>query len=82
MKCSAPTKCEFSCTGGNCKTAICEADTCEESCTGGGCGLECHGKNCEQSCTSGNCQLQCPSDAVKCEQRCTINKDKCTIERV
>ena len=82
MKCSAPTKCELSCTGGNCKAVICEADTCEESCTGGGCGLECHGKNCEQSCTSGNCQLQCPSDAVKCEQRCTINKDKCTIERV
>ena len=80
MKCSAPTKCEFSCTTGNCKTVICEADTCEESCTGGGCGLECHGKSCEQSCTKGNCHLQCPYNAEKCEQRCTINKDKCTIE--
>ena len=80
MKCSAPTKCEFSCTGGNCKTVICEADTCEESCTGGGCSLECHGKSCEQSCTKGDCQLQCAYNAEKCEQRCTINKDKCTIE--
>ena len=80
MECSAPTKCTFSCTAGNCATVICKADTCEQSCTGGGCGLECHGSNCEQSCTKGNCQLQCPSDAEKCDQRCTINKDQCTIE--
>ena len=33
MTCSAPTKCKFHCLGGNCKTAICEADTCEQSCT-------------------------------------------------
>ena len=80
MTCSAPTKCDFSCTSGNCQTVICKADTCYESCTGGGCGLECHGNSCEQSCTSGNCNLQCPSDAEKCEQRCTLNKDQCTIE--
>ena len=82
MKCSAPTKCVFSCTSGNCKTVICEADTCEQSCTGGGCGLECHGNSCEQSCTKGNCNLQCDSQAEKCEQRCTINKDQCTIEDI
>ena len=80
MTCSAPTKCVFNCTSGNCQTVICKADTCEESCTGGGCGLECHGNSCEQSCTKGNCQLQCPIDAEKCEQRCTINKDQCVTE--
>ena len=80
MKCSAPTKCTFSCTGGDCEEVIFEADTCYQSCTGGGCGLECHGKSCEQSCTKGNCNLQCPSDAEKCEQSCTINKDECTVE--
>ena len=80
MTCSAPAKCDFSCTAGNCATVICKADTCDQSCTGGGCGLECHGKYCEQSCTIGNCQLQCPSDAETCEQRCTANKDQCTIE--
>lgn len=80
MTCSARTKCDFVCTAGNCKTVICKADTCEEVCTGGGCGLECHGKNCEQICTGGNCKLQCPSDAKKCQQWCTVNRDKCTIE--
>ena len=80
MACSAPTKCTFSCTSGNCQSVLCKADTCVESCTGGGCGLECHGNSCEQSCTKGNCQLQCPYDADKCEQRCTINKDKCIVE--
>ena len=79
MKCSAPTKCVFSCTSGNCETVICKADTCEQSCTGGGCGLECHGNSCEQGCTKGNCNLQCLSQAEKCEQRCTINRDQCTI---
>ena len=80
MTCNAPTKCDFSCTSGNCETVICKADTCYESCTGGGCGLECHGNSCEQSCTKGNCELQCPSDAEKCEQRCTLNKDQCTLK--
>ena len=79
MTCSAPTKCDFICTVGNSKKSICKADTCEESCTGGGCGLKCHGKSCEQSCTRGNCQLQCPTERQKCEQRCTINGDKCII---
>ena len=82
MECSAPTQCTFSCTAGNCATNVCKADTCEQICTGGGCGLECHGSSCEQRCTSGNCQLQCPSDAEKCDQSCTINKDQCTIEKV
>ena len=80
MECSAPTKCTFSCTGGNCATVVCKADTCEQSCTGGGCGLECHGSSCEQSCTSGSCQLQCPREGDKCDQWCLINKDQCTIE--
>ena len=79
MTCSAPTKCFFSCTAGNCQT-VCKADTCEEACTGGGCGLECHGNSCEQGCTSGNCQLQCPHLAEKCEQSCTTNKNTCVIE--
>ena len=80
MKCSAPTKCTFRCTGGNCQSVICKADTCVESCTGGGCGLKCYGNSCEQSCTAGNCQLQCPYDADKCEQSCIINKDKCIVQ--
>ena len=80
MECSAPTKCTFSCTAGNCATVVCKADTCEQICTGGGCGLECHGSSCEQICTSGNCQLQCPREREKCDQSCTINKDQCTIE--
>ena len=36
MECSAPTKCTFSCTGGNCATVVCKADTCEQNCTGQG----------------------------------------------
>ena len=80
MTCNAIKKCTHSCTSGNCKTVICTAETCYQSCTGGGCGLECHGQSCEQSCTKGNCQMKCPSDASKCEQRCTLNKDKCTTE--
>ena len=79
MTCNARTKCTHSCTAGNCATVICKADTCEESCTGGGCGLECHGSYCEQSCTKGNCNLECREDAGTCEQRCTINKDGCTV---
>lgn len=82
MTCEAPTKCEFVCTGGNCDSVICKADTCDQSCTGGGCGLECHGNTCEQSCTLGNCALQCPSQAETCKQTCTANKDKCTIEYI
>ena len=61
MTCEASTKCEFSCTAGNCASVICKADTCEQSCTGGGCGLECHGTTCAQSCNKGNCALQCSS---------------------
>ena len=81
MKCSAPTKCEFSCRDGNCKTVICEADTCKQSCTGGGCGLECHGNSCKQVCTVGKCNLQCPSQAEKCKQKCRFNlRGRCTIE--
>ena len=81
MKCSAPTKCEFSCRDGNCKTVICEADTCKQSCTGGGCGLECHGNSCKQECTVGKCNLQCPSQAEKCKQKCRFKlRGKCTIE--
>ena len=80
MTCEAPTKCEFSCTSGDCDPTICKADTCDQSCTGGGCGLECHGTTCEQSCTRGNCALQCSSEADTCEQRCTVNKDGCTVE--
>ena len=82
MTCEASTKCEFSCTAGNCASVICKADTCEQSCTGGGCGLECHGSTCEQSCTKGNCTLQCSSEAETCEQSCTINKDGCTKEYI
>ena len=82
MTCEASTKCEFSCTTGNCASVICKADTCEQSCTRGGCGLECHGTTCEQRCTKGNCELQCSSEAQTCEQRCTINKDGCTKEYI
>lgn len=84
MTCSAPTKCEFICTGGNCKSVICKADTCEEVCTDGGCGLQCYGNSCDQVCVTGNCKLQCPNpnDPEKCRQSCTLNKDKCIINKV
>ena len=82
LTCESSTKCTFSCTSGNCASVTCKADTCEQSCTGGGCGLECHGTTCEQSCTGGNCALQCPSEAETCQQICTINRDRCTIEYI
>ena len=82
MRCSAPTKCTFSCTRGNCKRVICGANTCVQSCTGGGCGLECSGKRCQQRCTMGNCQLQCPGHASSCQQRCTVNRNKCTVKKL
>ena len=82
MTCEASTKCETSCTAGDCSSVICKAETCEQSCTGGGCGLECHGHTCEQRCTKGNCALQCSSEAETCQQRCTINKDGCTVEYI
>ena len=82
MTCEASTKCESSCTSGDCASFICKAETCEQWCTGGGCGLECHGTTCEQSCTKGNCALQCPSEAETCQQSCTINKDGCTVEYI
>ena len=69
MTCSALRKCEFSCTGGNCKPVVCRADTCEQGCAGGRCGLECHGNSCRQICPGGGCDLVFYGNS--CEQSCS-----------
>ena len=56
---------------------MCNGKRCEQTCTRGGCGMKCHGQICEQRCTRGNCQLACPRNAMKCQQTCEINRDKC-----
>ena len=68
--------CSLSCAGGGCNM-MCNGKRCEQTCTRGGCGMKCHGQICEQRCTRGNCQLACPRNAMKCQQTCEINRDKC-----
>ena len=54
MTCSGPKYCLCSCSGGNCSTMFCEADTSKFDCAAGECETECYANSCEQNCTGGS----------------------------